>query len=262
MSSSVLFNLFQGNYIRCLGIAFNFFRIGVRGIRAGKFDLEAVRMSDRDVLLKNLEDSVLHFSSEDVERYIDEALELGIPRELLKGALFQGMERVRLGLMSKKASIPEFLLTVDAMNDGLSRIVGVGGEEVQAKVPIVIGVVEQDPHDLGKNIIASIYRAYGHPVTDLGRDVAQKAFVDAVGETGPGILALSAMMSTTMEQMKGIIHEVKTNFPKVTVMVGGAFIDETIAKKYGADGYAESAIDLIDETNAALRRVKDGGGWS
>ncbi len=219
-------------------------------------------MSDRDVLLKNLEDSVSRFSSEEVGRYIDEALGLGIPREMLKGALFQGMERVRLGLMSNEASIPEFLLTVDAMNDGLSRIVGVGGDEVQAKEPIVIGVVEQDPHDLGKNIIASIYRAYGYPVIDLGRDVAQKSFVDAVGETGSGILALSAMMSTTMERMKGIIHEVKTNYSTVTIMVGGAFIDETIAKGYGADGYAESAIDLIDETNAALRRVEDGTGWS
>jgi 5-methyltetrahydrofolate--homocysteine methyltransferase len=197
-----------------------------------------------------------------VEKYIDEALGLGISREMLKGALFQGMERVRLGLMSNEASIPEFLLTVDVMNDGLSRIIGVGGEEVQAKVPIIIGVVEQDPHDLGKNIIASIYRAYGYPVTDLGRDVAQKAFVDAVGETSAGILALSAMMSTTMERMKGIIHEVKTNFPKVTIMVGGAFIDETIAKEYGADGYAESAIDLIDETKAALQRVKEGEDWS
>lgn len=219
-------------------------------------------MSDRDLILKNLEDCVSRFSSEGVKKHIDEALGVGVSREMLKGALFQGMERVRLGLMSNDASIPEFLLSVDVMNDGLSKIVGAGEEEAQVEVPIVIGVVQQDPHDLGKNIIASIYKAYGHPVTDLGRDVAQKAFVDAVGEAGAGILALSAMMSTTMEQMKGIIDMAKTRFPEVTVMVGGAFIDETIAKEYGADGYAESAIELIDETRAALGRVKGGEGWS
>jgi 5-methyltetrahydrofolate--homocysteine methyltransferase len=136
-----------------------------------------------------------------------------------------------------------------------------GDKANEGEIPLVIGFVEGDPHDLGKNIIAAIYRNYGYRLFDLGRDVSKERFVKSAQENRARVLALSAMMSTTAMIMRDIIQEVKAESPDTVVIVGGAPLDETLARSYGADGYAETAVTILEETEAAIRRVIEGKPW-
>jgi len=176
--------------------------------------------------------------------------------------LIRSLENVRHHLMSNAISIPEFLLILDMVGQKLDELASPSetGSQPDAEIPLVIGVVEGDPHDLGKNIIARIYATSGYRVFNLGRNIAESTFVASVLENHARVLALSAMMSTTMAHMPAIIKKVKDVSPDTVVMVGGAPLDETLAKSYGADGYAESALTIVEETEAALQRI--GGGQS
>jgi 5-methyltetrahydrofolate--homocysteine methyltransferase len=135
------------------------------------------------------------------------------------------------------------------------------GHDLPTGLPLVIGVVRGDPHDMGKSIVAGVYKAYGYNVIDLGCQVPADEFVQAVLENDAGILALSAMMSTTMGEMLDIVREVKERSPATAVMVGGAPLDRALAVEYGADGYAESAVSVLEETEAAVERVSEGRKW-
>jgi len=183
-------------------------------------------------------------------------MDYNIDREEIKTTMIRAVEAVRHKLMSNKMSIPEFLLSIDTMFMALDIISKEKADPTQTKGSIVIGLVEGDPHDLGKNIISRVYQAYGYRVLDLGREVSRDAFVKAVHETKADILALSAMMSTTMTEMEGIIQEIKLRYPDTVVMVGGAPMDREIARRYGADGYADSALSVIEETETALDNAR------
>jgi 5-methyltetrahydrofolate--homocysteine methyltransferase len=127
--------------------------------------------------------------------------------------------------------------------------------QLKNPVSLVLGVVEGDPHDLGKNIISLIYKSFGYQVYDLGAEVPKDLFVKTVLEKNARILGLSAMMSTTMSMMPEIIREVRIVSPDTLVIVGGAPLDEKIAGSFGADGYAESAVTVLEQTRLMLDRT-------
>jgi len=217
------------------------------------------KLRKKSVLLKNLEEVVWKHSDKIVGETLDEALNAGIAPNDIRHALIQGFEHVRRRLMSNEVSIPDILLCLDKVTEGLNSISV--AKATGEGFPLVIGVVEGDPHDLGKNIIARIYKTYGYRVFDLGRDVPRKLFVKGVQENKAKVLALSAMMSTTMVEMRDIIQEVKVKYPRTAVIVGGAPVDETLARSWGADGYAETAVTVLEETQAAIGRVREGIPW-
>lgn len=180
----------------------------------------------------------------------------GARPEGIREGIIAGLDRARGGFMTSRVSLPEFLLTLDTVNHGLEKITDLddpGRDE--GGIPLVIGVVRGDPHDLGKNIIAGVYRAYGFRVIDLGKGVPAERFVDAVRTHGARILALSAMMSTTTPVMGEVIGAVRSRGDRVAVMAGGAFIDAAMAARFGADGYAESAVTVIEKTREAYGQV-------
>lgn len=220
-------------------------------------------MTDSITLLKNLETALWKHNDEMMGETLDAALNAGVSPVNIRRALIQGLEQVRHQLMSNDTSIPDFLLCIDTMTAGLNRLSTreEGDKANEGEIPLVIGVVEGDPHDLGKNIIAAIYRNCGYRVFDLGRDVSKERFVKSAQENRARVLALSAMMSTTAMIMRDIIQEVKAESPDTVVIVGGAPLDETLARSYGADGYAETAVTILEETEAAIRRVIEGKPW-
>ena len=221
-------------------------------------------MTDSSTLLKNLETALCKHDDEMMGETLDAALNAGVSAADIHHALIQGLEQVRHQLMSNDTSIPDFLLCIDTMTAGLDRLSAFrkGDKANEGEIPIVIGVVEGDPHDLGKNIIAAIYKNCGYRVFDLGRDVSKESFIKSVKEHMPRVLALSAMMSTTAMVMRDIIQEVKAESPDIVVIVGGAPLDETLARSYGADGYAETAVTVLEETEAAIQRAFEGKTWS
>jgi dimethylamine corrinoid protein len=175
-------------------------------------------------------------------------------QDILK-ALSRGIERAREQFKKGVFSIPDFLLSIDAYRMGVDLLKTRIQDPAQADpdLPqIVIGVVEGDVHDMGKNIVAAVLEACGYTVHDLGRNVPAEKFIDALKQTNAGILALSAMMSTALDAMADLTSMVKRLFPHVAVIVGGAPFDADLARRIGADGYAENAIATPDETRRVL----------
>jgi len=197
----------------------------------------------------HLREALLHHGPDAVGPSVDAALQAGAAPGAIRELLLGRVESMRSHLMSNTVSIPELLLEIDAAFAGLEHLSRVTPEEPGERKTIVIGVVRGDPHDLGKNIVARIYEIHGYRVVDLGRDVADDSFVAAVRHEDADLLALSAMMSTTSVAMKGIIGKVRRESPRTRVIVGGASLDARIATAYGADAYAETVKDVIEQTS-------------
>lgn len=214
-------------------------------------------MTESHGLLRELQTAVARHDLEMLRATIGRALEARVKAADMHRAILLGLEKVRHTFMSNDTSLPDFLLCIDAVTEGLGRLSSLreGRQTVEEGVPLVIGVVEGDPHDMGKNIIAAVYRAYGYRVLDLGSQVPNEEFARSVVDNGAQVLALSAMMSTTVVAMRDIIREVKARSPDTVVMVGGAPLDETLARSYGADGYAETAVTALEETRLAMEKA-------
>ncbi len=151
----------------------------------------------------------------------------------------------------KEYFVPEVLLASEAFYAGFELIKPLLKPTAQKKTKVVIGVVEGDIHDIGKNIVKVMIEASGYDVIDLGKDVTVKQFVDTVATEKPSILALSSLMTTTMIGMEHIIKELDKKGLRDTtkVIVGGAPLNKEYAAKIGADGYGKDvseAIKLLD----------------
>ncbi len=190
---------------------------------------------------------------------VQDSLEAGVPAEEVRLALFHGLDHQRRKLMTSEVPIPGFLVSLDVLYEGLKALLArAGASPSSGGISLVIGVVEGDPHDMGKNIVSRIYSASGYQVHDLGSQVPTEKFVDSVKEKNARVLALSAMMSTTMAQMPDIIRRVRAECPGTVIMVGGAPLDPELARSFGADGYAQSAVTVLEETEAAIERANPG----
>jgi methanogenic corrinoid protein MtbC1 len=170
--------------------------------------------------------------------------------------LAAGMEAVKDLYARREYFIPEMLLSSDAFAAGLDVLAPyLKGAPASERAQIILGVVEGDVHDIGKNLVKTMLTANGWQVHDLGKDVKPDRFVEELERTGALIIGLSALMMASMLAIPKIIGAVKAWNPNVRVMVGGAPMTAGIAAKYGADGYAADAFAAVKE---ALRLL-DGG---
>ena len=210
-------------------------------------------MTGSELTFESIRNTVRRRDAHALKQCLAEAAQECLPAMQVRNVLFGELESMRRRLMSSGTSIPEFLLTLDCVLDGLDRIRSFADFTPPMDRTVVIGVVEGDPHDLGKNVIAGIYRACGYRVIDLGRNVPKESFTRAVRNEGAGLLALSAMMSTTMVAMRDIIRDVRILTPAAKIIVGGAPLSAELARGYGADTYAESALTVVEKTEEVLR---------
>ncbi len=180
-----------------------------------------------------------------VESEVKNALSEGLEAShVLEKGLIAGMitvgERFRAGDMF----LPEVLMSAKAMHKGLEIVrplLAQSGQSLQRKV--VMGTVEGDIHDIGKKIVGTLIEGNGFNVIDLGVDLRPEVFVQAVEDHRPDVLGMSAMLTTTMTNMKKVIDLLKEKGlrEKVKVVVGGAPVNEEFAESIGADGYAPDA---------------------
>jgi 5-methyltetrahydrofolate--homocysteine methyltransferase len=168
------------------------------------------------------------------------------PSSLIK-ALTRGMERSREGLKGARLSVPEFLFSIDAFREGIEWMRQAGLEFPDPGASVLIGVVEGEVHDLGKNIVAAVLEASGFRVIDLGRQMSRDYALEAIEQHKPSVVALSAMMSTCIAGMKEVITWIRKLHPETRILVGGAALDADLAASIGAHGYAESAATVTDE---------------
>lgn len=190
-----------------------------------------------------------------VERILSEH---GDPQEILSEALIPGMSEVGESLARKEIFIPEVLMAAMAMQGALEIIRPIlTGRKVQPKGTIVIGTVKGDIHDIGKNLVSYMVEGAGFQVVDLGVNVPAEKFLEAIVQHRPGIVGMSAMLTTTMEEMRHNIEVMEDRGVRgaVKVMVGGAPVNQRFAQDIGADGYAEDASEVV----AAVKKLLAAG---
>ena len=181
-------------------------------------------------------------------RLVKEALNEKIPPEkILNEGLIAAMDAIGRKFTKNEIFIPEMLIAARAMNSAmeiLEPILVKTGVKPRGKV--VIGTIKQDLHDIGKNLVAMMLKGGGFQVMDLGVDVPPQKFVEAVKQGGAQVVALSALLTTTMPNMKEVIGALKAAKLKVKTMIGGAPVTQAFADEIGADGYAADAGSAVD----------------
>ncbi len=211
-------------------------------------------------ILKGLRKALVEFDEDKVKELAQTALDEGIdPFIASMEGLAEGMIEVGDLYNRKEYFVPELLLCADALYAGLDILrpaIKASGRESEAKGSIILGVVEGDVHDIGKNLIKMMFDVAGWTVHDLGKDVPLERFVEEQLRTDSDIVGLSALMTTSMVSMPEIVKKLKEKNPKVRIMLGGAPITPEIVEKYGADGYAESAGTAVDEAMRLLKMLK------
>ena len=138
----------------------------------------------------------------------------------------------------------------------LRPVIEASGRKSEVKGSIVLGVIEGDVHDIGKNLVKLMFEVAGWTVHDLGKDVPLDKFVDEQIRTDSAVVGISALMTTSMLNMPDVIKRIRAKNPKVRIMIGGAPVNPEVAEKYGADGYAKDAGTAVDEAIRLLRMLK------
>ncbi len=216
----------------------------------------------KEELLEKLQTAVIEYDEDMAKEYAQKWLEAGYdPLEGIMEGLAKGMEEVGRLFEAQEYFVPEVLMCADALYAGLDvlrpHVKKKEGEGPKAQV--VIGTVEGDVHDIGKNIVKMMFDIAGWEVHDLGKDVPLEKFVETQLNTGAEVVALSAMMTTTMLGMKKVIQMIREKNPNVKILIGGAPVTSEVAKEYGADGYAEDATNAVTEAIkmiSALRKYE------
>ena len=211
-------------------------------------------------ILKGLREALINYDEDKVAEWAKAVLDEGVdPFVATMEGMAEGMIEVGELYNKKEYFVPELLLCSDALYAGLDILrpaIKASGRESEAKGSIVLGVVEGDVHDIGKNLIKMMFDVSGWTVYDLGKDVPLERFVEEQIRTDSDIVGLSALMTTSMVAMPEIVKKLREKNPNVRIMLGGAPITPEIVEKYGADGYAESAGTAVDEAMRLIKMLK------
>jgi len=212
-------------------------------------------------ILGELHKAVYEFEEDNAVKWAKTALDEGVdPFVATMDGLASGMIEAGEAYNKKEYFVPELLMCADALNAGLDILkpaVEASERKAEVKGSIVLGVVEGDVHDIGKNLVKMMFDVAGWNVYDLGKDVPLDKFVEEQLRTDSDVVGLSALMTTSMLAIPVAIEKIRAKNPKVRIMVGGAPINPEVAQKYGADGYAKTAGTAVDEAIRLLKMLKN-----
>ena len=212
----------------------------------------------KEEILKKLAECVVEFDEDGAKEWAQKALDSGMDAfEAIMDGLAAGMEKVGDLYDQHEYFVPELLMSGDALYAGLDVLKPhIKKESVKNMGQVVIGTVQGDVHDIGKNIIKLMFEVGGFDVHDLGRDVPLEKIVEEQLRTDSEIVAMSAMMTTTMVGMKKVIEMIKEKNPNVAIMLGGAPVTQDVADLWGADGYAEKAGNAVQEAIKMISQLR------
>lgn len=189
-----------------------------------------------------------------VKAAVTKALEEGIPAsEILEDGLLAGMDIIGQKFKNNEVFVPEVLVAARAMNRGVEILRPYLVEDgVETKGTVILGTVKGDMHDIGKNLVRMMMEGKGLEVIDIGVDVPTENFLDAAREHNAKLICCSALLTTTMGEMKNVVDAVKASEMngKVKIMIGGAPITQTFCEQIGADCYTPDAASAAE---AALK---------
>jgi 5-methyltetrahydrofolate--homocysteine methyltransferase len=201
-------------------------------------------------ILNDIAENLKKGKANDVKALVEQALSEDIaPGSILKEGLLCGMGEIGERFKKNEVYVPEVLIAARAMKAGMEilqpHLVSSG---VQPTGTAVIGTVKGDLHDIGKNLVSMMLEGAGFKVVDAGIDVSAEKFVEVAQESGAGVIGVSALLTTTMTNMKGVVDAVKASSLAGTtkVMIGGAPVTQAFCDEIGADGYAPDAASAAD----------------
>ena len=207
--------------------------------------------------LKLISEALQKGKAKDVKEMVQQALDAGLsPQDILNDGLLSGMNEVGIKFKNNEVYVPDVLIAARAMKAGteiLKPLLVAGG--VKAKSRVVIGTVKGDLHDIGKNLVAMMMEGQGLEIIDAGTDVSADQFIALAKENNAQMIACSALLTTTMGEMKAVVEAASAAGirDQVTIMVGGAPVNDTFAKTIGADIYSPDAATAAEEAAAALK---------
>jgi 5-methyltetrahydrofolate--homocysteine methyltransferase len=205
--------------------------------------------------LQGLAEALIRGDRDTVSKRTQEAVDEGLsPKQILDEGLVAGMNVVGAKFKANEFYVPEVLIAARAMHAGMDIIKPLlAATDVEPAGVVAIGTVKGDLHDIGKNLVAMMLEGAGFEIRDLGVDVAPEKFVGEV-QNGASVVALSALLTTTMPSMADVINAAKEAGirDKVKIMIGGAPVTQNYADEIGADGYAPDAASAVDKARELL----------
>jgi len=176
---------------------------------------------------------------------LDEGMQ---PLDIVEKGLVPGMSSIGEKFKNNEVFVPEMLIAARAMKEAmalLEPLLTLAG--IKPKNTVVIGTVQGDLHDIGKNLVAMMLKGANFGVVDIGTNVPPEKFIAAVRESKASVLALSALLTTTMPAMKAAVEQVRAaGLHDVKIMIGGAPVTQDYANEIGADGYSADAASAVD----------------
>jgi len=211
-------------------------------------------------ILKELRNAVVHYDEDKAVEWAKIALDEGVdPLVASLDGLADGMVDVGELYSKKEYFVPELLMCADALYAGMEILKPAmkdSGGKSETKGSIILGVVEGDVHDIGKNLVKVMFEATGWDVYDLGKDVPLDQFVEELVKTNCDVVGISALMTTSMLAMPELVKRLREKNPNVRIMLGGAPLNPEIVEKYGADGYARDANSAVEEAVKLFKMLK------
>jgi len=201
-----------------------------------------------DSIETRLERAVVDGNVESIESMVEEALAQGLePRAINDGVLIPALEEVGRRFERRDCFLPQMMLAAETVERAFAKLKPLfpKGEEDSGRGTVVVATVEGDVHDIGKNILASMLENHGYRVVDLGKNVPADRIVESARDEAAAVVALSALMTTTVGQMPVVIERLRTAGLPCKVMVGGAVVTRRFADGIGADGYAKDAAGAV-----------------
>ena len=206
------------------------------------------KIADADDAGHPLRRAIVKGLREEAARLTGEMLATTDPMDLVQGEIIPALDTVGRGFEQKTTYLPQLLMSTEAAGDAFEVVkaaVRAASDAAPRKYPVVLATVKGDVHDIGKNIVKLLLENYGYEVTDLGRDVPPEAVCEAAVRLGAPLVALSALMTTTVPAMEETIRALRVAAPACKVMVGGAVLTADYAAAIGADHYAADAMEAV-----------------
>jgi 5-methyltetrahydrofolate--homocysteine methyltransferase len=202
-------------------------------------------MSDLATLSKAIENG----KRNDAKALTQSLLDAGMaPLDIVEKGLVPGMTSIGERFKNNEVFVPEMLIAARAMKESMAILEPLLAKAgIKPKYTVVIGTVQGDLHDIGKNLVAMMLKGANFGVVDLGTNVPPEKFVAAAQENGAAVIALSALLTTTMPAMKTAVEAVRAaGMSDVKIMIGGAPVTQGFADEIGADGYSADAASAVD----------------
>ena len=214
-------------------------------------------MTEKKAMLEQIKELLINFETDKLVDTVKDALEQGISgKEILAGGLIEGLQFVGEKFEKREFFLPELMMSADLMNQVMVILkpVMVDDGAVETEGRVVLGTVQGDIHDIGKAIVGALLEASGFEVTDVGVDVPPETFAKEAKAQNANVVAISCLLSTGISKLTETIHHLKSENVDALTIIGGAVVNEEIAKSTGADLFATDAWQSIGLIKNSLKK--------